>query len=1310
MQPLLYLSLANIIGNVLGMSNPVQGCPGPKVLRSGFDVTFYSYPLNDHRGYDGSWYFLGGYKEMGSITGNTTGVTDISHKKAAIDSLSHSGEIYGETVQITNFGMVLTGWFYAEQSGNYVFTVPFEDEGISIQFGRGKSCCGDFDDNIVTEDIAWFTITQPSPNRIYSAQLTEGLYYPMRLVYFNALGGSKIQVPWTMPDGTKRNDFKNVRQIDTKDNCPVFTTVTSGIHSTEYTTTRTDQTTTETDIVIVSPTTPVATVTTRDNHAFAVNPEDALIVIDGGDLTQAKNHTISETSAVDILPSTTAIAITETTTNDGKWMTSLIQAGSHPFSQGDAENITSVNLQTPTTRGKSSAVVVSNPVVSNLNPLTSQKLNGNIPSGVSTHDTTPKAGQNDVSASKTMRKGKTSNWKESSVTILSHTGTINSIRTSPTSSVQSKTSALGLASTIQSTTTNIGLLSPMSMLSLSKATISKPTYSISSDIASGSMSTGLIKSLPTISKVPQSMIVITTVVTPTNNPTMTTPYTTVITVPRSSTGTHTSVTSSVTSSPEMLPITGSKRSSASSVKTSGPQNMVVSSDKSAVNAVSSEASTSLFARITGKKFDNASATVTSVLSSTLEPSAPKGVSTLSGIMSVSYKTTVGHDGTETVSPLMSSVNFDGNTAFRGSMLSSSESHTFLSGASFLSRRDTAVPESTNALHGSESSSQSNASSPRSAVAFPVTGSASPVSKTAFACSNIPCFEGTKTSFGNAFPSSTIPGPSVGTLSPSGSAVLSFDAASAFSVSSTITSGNALSVSGAQPSGAEILSASHASGGHDESAPLQSDSASPVGTKMSTFQPLKSSSTLQLSDIQTLSTLSSFSSGALSSFSKSIASETEATTNPVRTSDYSSESSITFPGMPVWSSRSIASQSEVSNSPSGTVSPESTTAFSGSSFSTAKGSLASVSNTVASYVVSDSSDSSITFPGTPVWSSRSIASQSEVSNSPSGTVSPESTTAFSGSSFSTAEGSLASVSNTVASYVVSHSFENTAAPVDTHSYSAIQPAPSKSINTKPSDLDAASNAEYYGVGDHSASHGSDNDGEESSLSENATTPSSTITMSVHQQISSTFAPELADIDGSGTVPLSSESNNAFTSLTVSSSESFASPFGSVHEPSITGFVSPESTMTTPGSIHSSAEITATSFGNAVPSSEISGPSESTSAQPVNSDSSSDMAFFSFKSGSISPAYVATVSSDNNSGYESPSGSHGPGGSEKSASLESAAILPVSMTLSTPLPMASPSVPQFAASDASGTHPGLANRAVKPRWSFVAFVLAASIFFF
>jgi len=1242
MQPLLYLSLANTIGNVLGMSNSVQGCPGPKVLRSGFDVTFYSYPLNDHRGYDGSWYFLGGYKEMGSITGNTTGVTDISHKKAAIDSLSHSGEIYGETVQITNFGMVLTGWFYAEQSGNYVFTVPFEDEGISIQFGRGKSCCGDFDDNIVTEDIAWFTITQPSPNRIYSAQLTEGLYYPMRLVYFNALGGSKIQVPWTMPDGTKRNDFKNVRQIDTKDNCPVFTTVTSGIHSTEYTTTRTDQTTTETDIVIVSPTTPVATVTTRDNHAFAVNPEDALIVIDGGDLTQAKNHTISETSAVDILPSTTAIAITETTTNDGKWMTSLIQASSHPFSRGDAENITSVNLQTPTTRGKSS-VVVSNPVVSNLNPLTSQKLNGNIPSGVSTHDTTPKAGQNDVSASKTMRKGKTSNWKESSVTILSHTGTINSIRTSPTSSVQSKTSALGLASTIQSTTTNIGLLSPTSMLSLSKATISKPTYSISSDIASGSMSTGLIKSLPTISKVPQSMIVITTVVTPTNNPTMTTPYTTVITVPRSSTGTHTSVTSSVTSSPEMLPITGSKRSSASSVKTSGPQNMVVSSDKSAVNAVSSEASTSLFARTTGKKFDNASATVTSVLSSTLEPSAPKGVSTLSGIMSVSYKTTVGHDGTETVSPLMSSVNFDGNTAFRGSMLSSSESHTFLSGASFLSRRDTAVPESTNALHGSESSSQSNASSPRSAVAFPVTGSASPVSKTAFACSNLPCFEGTKTSFGNAFPSSTIPGPSVGTLSPSGSAVLSFDAASAFSVSSTITSGNALSVSGAQPSGAEILSASHASGGHDESAPLQSDSASPVGTKMSTFQPLKSSSTLQLSDIQTLSTLSSFSSGALSSFSKSIASETEATTNPVRTSDYSSESSITFPGMPVWSSRSIASQSEVSNSPSGTVSPESTTAFSGSSFSTAKGSLASVSNTVASYVVS-------------------------------------------------------------------HSFENTAAPVDTHSYSAIQPAPSKSINTKPSDLDAASNAEYYGVGDHSASHGSDNDGEESSLSENATTPSSTITMSVHQQISSTFAPELADIDGSGTVPLSSESNNAFTSLTVSSSESFASPFGSVHEPSITGFVSPESTMTTPGSIHSSAEITATSFGNAVPSSEISGPSESTSAQPVNSDSSSDMAFFSFKSGSISPAYVATVSSDNNSGYESPSGSHGPGGSEKSASLESAAILPVSMTLSTPLPMASPSVPQFAASDASGTHPGLANRAVKPRWSFVAFVLAASIFFF
>lgn len=43
------------------------------------------------------------------------------------------GELYGQKVQIMNFGMVITGWFYAEQSGDYQFIMSFE----GIQFGRG---------------------------------------------------------------------------------------------------------------------------------------------------------------------------------------------------------------------------------------------------------------------------------------------------------------------------------------------------------------------------------------------------------------------------------------------------------------------------------------------------------------------------------------------------------------------------------------------------------------------------------------------------------------------------------------------------------------------------------------------------------------------------------------------------------------------------------------------------------------------------------------------------------------------------------------------------------------------------------------------------------------------------------------------------------------------------------------------------------------------------------------------------------------------------------------------------------------------
>lgn len=290
-------------------TNPSQyvgGCPAPKVVDSGFDVTYrlcedalpfrprwWFPPYNEQggsgnganpgpapQGYPTTGGCYNGYlkNSRGQLTGqmNPDFVTDYVYKG---DHEYHypngitepnfwretwwptTGNIYGKSdLQTTGFSLDLTGYYLAPQTGQYTFELNADDEA-SLQLGRGKTCCGDFHyGGLITSQIV-STTNGIGPKQAtsevslrgntYTVHLTEGVYYPMRVVYFNNVGSFVLQLDVILPDGRKSSDWSDVKQIDTSAYCPKITTVPwTGSFVTDTTHTYTSDTSTVTEIIV----------------------------------------------------------------------------------------------------------------------------------------------------------------------------------------------------------------------------------------------------------------------------------------------------------------------------------------------------------------------------------------------------------------------------------------------------------------------------------------------------------------------------------------------------------------------------------------------------------------------------------------------------------------------------------------------------------------------------------------------------------------------------------------------------------------------------------------------------------------------------------------------------------------------------------------------------------------------------------------------------------------------------------------------------------------------------------------------------
>ncbi|KAM9934938.1 hypothetical protein OXX80_005474, partial [Metschnikowia pulcherrima] len=213
-----FLALASAIfwGTAFAALN---GCNPTTIISRGFDVDFYHYPLKDTAFKDDPDYYTSGYKRYGHLA-SVSGVTALNYATNSKVSVVDYGTLYGYRLTISNFSMSIGGYFLADQTGDYAFTMK-ADDGAFFQFGAGETCCGN-----PLEDVSGETFKAEWPNTANTVfNLQAGVYYPMKIVFVNWNGPGALNIKYTAPDGTVTTEIGS-RIFQAEEVCYTTTTRT----------------------------------------------------------------------------------------------------------------------------------------------------------------------------------------------------------------------------------------------------------------------------------------------------------------------------------------------------------------------------------------------------------------------------------------------------------------------------------------------------------------------------------------------------------------------------------------------------------------------------------------------------------------------------------------------------------------------------------------------------------------------------------------------------------------------------------------------------------------------------------------------------------------------------------------------------------------------------------------------------------------------------------------------------------------------------------------------------------------------------
>ncbi|GMC23008.1 unnamed protein product [Saccharomyces cerevisiae] len=319
----MFLAVFTLLALINVASGATEACLPAGQRKSGMNINFYQYSLKDSSTYSNAAYMAYGYASKTKL-GSVGGQTDISIDYN-IPCVSSSGtfpcpqedsygnwgckgmgacsnsqgiaywstDLFGFYTTPTNVTLEMTGYFLPPQTGSYTFSFATVDDSAILSVGGSIAfeCCAQEQPPITSTN---FTINGIKPwhgclphNIAGTVYMYAGFYYPMKIVYSNAVSWGTLPISVTLPDGTTvSDDFEGyVYTFDnnlSQSNCtipdPSNYTASTTITTTEpwtgtFTSTSTEMTTItgtngvptdETIIVVKTPTTASTIITTTE--------------------------------------------------------------------------------------------------------------------------------------------------------------------------------------------------------------------------------------------------------------------------------------------------------------------------------------------------------------------------------------------------------------------------------------------------------------------------------------------------------------------------------------------------------------------------------------------------------------------------------------------------------------------------------------------------------------------------------------------------------------------------------------------------------------------------------------------------------------------------------------------------------------------------------------------------------------------------------------------------------------------------------------------------------------------------------------
>ncbi|CAI4526442.1 CPG_1a_G0025570.mRNA.1.CDS.1 [Saccharomyces cerevisiae] len=398
---LAFLELLNVA------SGSMEACLPDGEKKNGMNINFYQYTLMDSSTYSNAAYMAYQYAneaKLGSVGGQTTisinydipCVSDFGTFSCPQEDSSDewgfmcnnefcsnsqasaywSSDLFGFYTTPTNVTVEMTAYFLPPQTGSYTFRFATVDDSAILSVGGNVAfeCCAQEQPPITSTD---FTINGIKPwqgslpdNIGGTVYMYAGYYYPLKVVYSNAVSWGTLPISVELPDGTTvSDDFEGyVYSFDddlSQSNCTIpdpskhttsIVTTTTELWTGTFTSTSTEMTTVtgtngqptdETVIVIRTPTSEGLITTTTEPWTGTFTSTSTEVIT----ITGTNGQPTDETVIVIRTPTSEGLITTTTEPWTGTFTSTSTEMTTVTGTNGQPTDETVIVIRTPTSEG-----------------------------------------------------------------------------------------------------------------------------------------------------------------------------------------------------------------------------------------------------------------------------------------------------------------------------------------------------------------------------------------------------------------------------------------------------------------------------------------------------------------------------------------------------------------------------------------------------------------------------------------------------------------------------------------------------------------------------------------------------------------------------------------------------------------------------------------------------------------------------------------------------------------------------------------------------------------------------------------------